>query len=118
MSYDIRLNDPKTGKTIKFDEPHQLKGGTYEVGGCPEAWLNVTYNYTKHFSQALGEKGVGVIYGKTGKESIPILKKAISKLHGDPDRNYWAATEGNARKALRDLLALAKMAPHGVWDGD
>ncbi len=118
MSYDIRLNDPKTGKTIEFAEPHQLKGGTYQAGGCPEAWLNVTYNYSEHFVRALGEKGVRVIYGMTGKDSIPILKKAVSKMRGEPDRDYWAATEGNARKALQDLLALARMAPRGVWDGD
>lgn len=118
MSYDLRLNDAKTGKPIKFDERHQLKGGTYEVGGSREARLNVTYNYTKHLSRILGETGIRVLYGKTGKHSIPILKKAISKMHGDPDRDYWAATEGNAKKALQNLLALARMAPQGVWDGD
>jgi hypothetical protein len=118
MSYDICLKNPKTGKPIQFEERHQLKGGTYEAGGSHEAWLNVTYNYSEHLSRVLEEKGIRVLYGKTGKDSVPILKKAISKMKGVPDRDYWAATEGNAKKALQNLLALAKMAPQGVWDGD
>ena len=118
MSYDIRLKDPKTRQTIRFDGPHQLRGGTYEAGGCSEAWLNVTYNYTKHLTRIFGAKGIGTFYGKTGKASIPILREAISKMKGDPDGNYWAATEGNTKKALQDLLVLATMAPHGVWEGD
>lgn len=32
--------------------------------------------------------------------------------------NYWDATEGNAKRALLQLVALAKLRPDGVWDGD
>ena len=118
MSYDITLNDPVTKEVIKFDTPHQMKGGTYAVGGTCEMWLNVTYNYGKFYYEVMDkEDGIKVIFGKTGAESIEILKSAIDKLGDDVDDDYWKATEGNAKKALCSLLAMAQMRPDGVWDG-
>jgi hypothetical protein len=118
MSYDISLQDPITKETIEFDEPHQIAGGTYAIGGTCEAWLNVTYNYAPHFKKALGENGIRTIYGMTGAESIPMLQDAISKLGDDVDPDYWKPTEGNAKKALCGLLAFAQMRLDGIWDGD
>lgn len=118
MSYDIYLNDPVTGDTIELDEPHQMCGGTYKIGGTTEAWLNVTYNYAKHYYRVMGEKGIRTIYGMTGAESIPVLKAAIDELGDDVGPGYWEPTEGNAKRALCSLLALAQMRPDGVWDGD
>lgn len=118
MSYDIYLTDPKTKETICFDVPHRLKGGTYAIGGTREAWLNITYNYYEHFVKVLGEEGIRAIYGMTGKQSMPVLEKAIESLKDDTDPDYWKPTEGNARNALLDLLVLAKSAPHGIWKGD
>ena len=118
MSYDIYLNDPVTGDAIELDEPHQMRGGTYKIGGTTEAWLNVTYNYAKHYYRVMGEKGIRTIYGMTGAESIPVLKAAIDELGDDVDPDYWEPAEGNAKRALCSLLALAQMRPDGVWDGD
>jgi hypothetical protein len=42
MSYDIELVDPITKECLTLDEPHQMKGGTYAMGGCQTAELNVT----------------------------------------------------------------------------
>ena len=42
MSYDVYLEDPTTGRTVEFEEPHHSRGGTYVLGGTKEAWLNVT----------------------------------------------------------------------------
>jgi hypothetical protein len=118
MSYDISLQDPVTKGTIYFDEPHQVKGGTYVMGGTTEAWLNVTYNYGEHYYRVFGENGIRSIYGKTGAESIPILQDAIDKLGNDASEDYWEPTEGNAKKALCNLLAFAQMRPDGIWEGD
>lgn len=118
MSYDLDLVDPITKETLQLDESHHMKGGTYQVGGCPYASLNITYNYAPHFYKVLGEKGIRSLYGKTGFESIPILSVAISKLKEDVDEDYWKATEGNAKMALRHLLILSSMKPNGIWQGD
>jgi len=118
MSYDIYLKDPITKETICFDESHQFAGGTYELGGTREAWLNVTYNYGKHYYRVFGEKGIRTLYGLTGTEAIPFLKDAVSKLKDDASEDYWEATEGNAKQALLGLLAYARMRPDGIFDGD
>lgn len=117
MSYDIELVCPVTKKVIQLEHPHQMRGGTYQVGGTTDAHLNITYNYAPHFS-SLGEKGIRTLYGMSGADSIPLLEKTISLLANDIHDNYWEPTEGNAKAALFQLLALAKMRPDGIWDGD
>lgn len=118
MSYDIRLCDPVSKETIQFETTHHIGGGTQVLGGTPEAWLNVTYNYSKYFYDLLGEKGIRSIYGLTGAESLKTLKPAAEKLSNETDADYWKATPGNAKRALLGLIAFAEMRPDGVWDGD
>ena len=118
MSYDISLHDPVTREVIELDGPHDMRGGTYCVGGTRELWLNVTYNYAPHFARVLGERGVRTIYGMTGAESIPVLEAAAARLADDVSDDYWDATEGNAKRALLQLAAMARMRPDGIWDGD
>lgn len=120
MSYDISLRDPITGECLCTDEPHFMRGGMYAVGGTTELWLNVTYNYADHYyrDDVFGEKGIRTIYGLTGAESIPILEKAANALGDDISDDYWESTEGNAKRPLLQLLAMAKMRPDGVWGGD
>lgn len=119
MSYDICLQDPVTHETIQLDSPHEMRGGTYCVGGTPDAWLNVTYNYCAIFHKVLGDNGIRSIYGMTGADSIPILQKAADQLKADPKMvSYWEPTEGNAKLSLLQLIALAKLRPDGIWSGD
>lgn len=120
MSYDISLCDPVTKEVLLLDSPHQMRGGTYALSGTQEMWLNVTYNYSKFYyrDDVFGEKGIRTIYGMTGAESIPVLQKAIAALGNDVDPDYWKATEGNAKRPLCQLLALAQMRPDGIWNGD
>jgi len=117
MSYDIDLIDPVTKQVIMLDAPHHMKGGTYQVGGTSELSLNITYNYSIHY-KSLGEGGIRSIYGMSGAESIPVLEKAISTLSDDVSDDYWEATEGNAKKPLIQLKAMATMRPDGEWQGD
>ena len=117
MSYDLYLNDPVTKEPLLLDEPHQMKGGTYAVGGTRTCHLNITYNYGLHFT-SLGEKGIRTIYGMTGADSIPILQKCADSLSDETDPDYWKPVPGNVKKALLQLISLAKMRPDGIWDGD
>ena len=115
MSYDVELCDPVTREVLRVDPPHHLKGGPDS-----ELSLNVTYNYTPHLSRVLTEtmhglRSLGDIYGMTGADTIPIFREAIALLADDADADYFKATEGNAKRALCQLLAMAQMRPDGVW---
>jgi hypothetical protein len=118
MSYDIQLIDPITKKTLHSQVPHDRRGGTYEMGGTTMLWLNITYNYSKHFYRVFGDDGIRTIYGMTGSASIPVIMAAIAQLDDNISDDYWVATEGNAKRALLNLLDLALMGPDGVWSGD
>lgn len=118
MSYDISLVDPVTKKILEADFTHHITGGTYAIGGTRELTLNVTYNYCKFYygDKAFGDDGIRSLGGMSGAESIPLLKKAISNLGDDTDPDYWKPTEGNAKKALYGLLALAQIRHDGIWE--
>jgi len=136
MSYDIELVDPVTRESLELDSPHHMRGGTYAVGGSTRARLNVTYNYAVHFfkvfeplagprAKAAGcyppagpVQGIRTLYGLTGAQSLPLLDRAINMLGDDVDEDYWKPTEGNAKRALCQLRALAQMRPDGLWEGD
>ena len=132
MSYSIRLTDPVTGETLQLDSPHEMRGGTYQHGGTTECWINITYNYGPIYRRIFKpvcsnhpEKdsdglltGIRSIYGMTGAESIPVLQRAADQLGDDTNPDYWEATDGNAKRALYQLIALARLRPDGVWDGD
>lgn len=118
MSYDIKLCDPVTSEVLVADRPHQMRGGSYAVGGTADLALNITYNYGKHYRRVLGDKGIRSIYGMTGAESIPVLDGAAAMLSDDVSQDYWAATEGNAKRPLLQLSAMARMRPDGMWCGD
>ena len=118
MSYDIRLVDPVTRETLESETPHQMTGGTYAVGGTTELWLNITYNYASYYYEAtdgdprfahdevseyyadgtngplVTESGIRGIYGKSGAESIPMLKDMIERIEAKycPD-GQWIVTE-------------------------
>jgi hypothetical protein len=118
VSYDISLCDPVTGNVLELDAPHHMRGGTYAIGGDTSASLNVTWNYSEHFYRVMGDKGIRCIYGLTGAQSIPVLDAAAALLSDDAVEDYWKATEGNAKRALIQLRALAQMRPDGVWSGN
>lgn len=135
MSYDISLVDPVTKETLVADTPHQMRGGTYAIGGTDEMWLSVTYNYGRWYRKdyAFGENGIRSINGLSGAESIPVLKKAITGLEESKEElpeeeinqcleqgvsGYWMPTKENAIRPLYQLLAMAQMRPDGVWESD
>lgn len=119
MSYDIYLTDPVTGDTLEAASKHEITGGTYCIGGTTRMTLNITWNYAEILYRVIcPDTGVRKIYGMSGAESIPVIESAIAKLGDEVDVDYWKPTEGNAKRALHGLLALARMRPDGVWEGD
>ncbi len=119
MSYDIYLCEPGTEEPIELGVRHEVKGGTYLMGGSSEAWLNITYNYGEFYRETIdSEEGIRWIYGKTGAECLPVLQKAVDKLGIKTSSDYWEATSGNAGHALLGLIAFAQARPDGVFRGD
>ena len=116
MSYDCNLVDPVTREVLHTTSKHEITGGTYCIGGTTDLWLNVTYNYFGHFRRVMPPNGLRGLEGMMAADSIPILERAITQLGDEVDDDYWEPTEGNAKKALYGLLALAKLRPDGVWE--
>jgi hypothetical protein len=119
MSWDVSIVDRNTNEVLNLKASHNLRGGTYVLGGTTEAYLNVTYNYGDIFRKVLpkvdGSDGIQSIHKMNSKDSIPLLKNAVAKLRDDKSDNYWEATEGNAQAALLNLIELAEKAPEGIW---
>lgn len=115
LSYDLYLQDPVTHDTLHMEKRHLMRGGTFCMGGTTEMWINITFNYGGIFARVLGKCGIKKLNGMTAAESIPLVKTGISYLGDDVTENYWDATDGNAKRALYQVLALAQMRPDGVW---
>ena len=110
MGYSIRIKRADGGDAV-LPEKHDIAGGTYAVGGTRDAWLYVTYNYAEIFARVMGEGGINQLDGGCVRDSLPLLEKAIAALgEAQPDADYWKATDGNAKKALVGLKAIADLA--------
>lgn len=112
MSHDVELINPDG--SMVFVKPHQ-EGGTYVLGGSPEAELNVTYNYGALYHEHLDSKGLDWLNGKTAKDTIARLQLAVKILGTERDPDYWKATAGNAGHALSILLKWAQDNPEAIW---
>lgn len=124
---------------------YHSESGTFTSALNTEAHLNITYNYGHYYYEVYKEEGIRAIYGKSGLGSIPMLERMIIylkekyKINGEwitTKRNrtikedieyevnegdtcdYWLDTAANAIKPLYQLIALAKMRPDCIWDGD
>ena len=110
MGYSVRIKH-RDGTDVLLPEKHNIAGGTYAVGGTRDARLYVTYNYAGTFQRVIGGEGLRSLNGGSVKDSLAILVKAIDAIGDEqPDEDYWKPTDGNAKKALVDLKALANLA--------
>lgn len=136
MSYDIALCDPVTMERININEPHFIRGGTYVVGGTTELWLNITYNYSGYYYEAI-EGGIRSIYGKTGLETINIIADMITSIENKykdengewivskRSKNIFFDKDGNEIDSAQALLlafhdeeVLSKSVEYSVREGD
>lgn len=115
MSYDIDLCDPVSGEVLMADDPHHMAGGTYSLGGTRELTLSVTYNYGRLIREVLHADGLPSLSGRTAAETIGPLKAAAERLGDGVSSDYWEPTEGNVKRALYQLIALAHLRPDGIW---
>ena len=123
MGFSIYLRD-KNGKSVQV-QTHD-EGGTIKMdkifvidnmvrGGTSDAEMDITFNYNKFYRDALHPDGLDYLHGKTGKQAIPLLKKAIRILGTEQHYDYWASTPGNAGHALSTLLTWAEQHPQAKF---
>lgn len=129
MSYDISLVDPVTGETLELPYEHLMIGGTYRANydekthtfspaPTTEAYLNVTYNYSKYYVEATEgderfaheeitfykndgtvggtrtEYGIRGLNGKFAQESIKMLEDMIHRIEKEYRPNgIWLTRE-------------------------
>lgn len=119
MSYSIEIVDSK-GNVLELpkDQTHHIKGAIYVAEGSRSATIHITYNYADYFQQVFGPEGIRTLYGEKVSETLEEILNAVLQLSGCPSHDYWEKTEGNARKALIDLLNLGLLFPEGYWSGD
>jgi len=110
MSYWVYLEEE--GEPVSVD--CHMEGGTYACGGMDTAELNITYNYSRHFTKVL-LNGLKSLDGKHAKDVIKKLKKAVKKLGTTQDSDYWKPTAGNAGFALNILLTWAIDNPDAIF---
>ena len=96
--------------------PHHSEGGSHVVGGCEEAELNITYNYSPHYRKHLDkDKGLQWCHKKVAASTIGRLEQAVGALGTQKDEDYWQPSPGNAGFALSIMLEWAKLHPEAVW---
>lgn len=106
MSYWVYLENKESASV---QVPMHTEGGVMILGGTELAEMNVTYNYSVHFSVK------NELHGKTAEETIPILEGAVEHFGTERTMNYWDASEGNVGYMCSILLSWAKLHPDAIW---
>lgn len=119
MSYDIEIVDTD-GQLMCAASRHQLRGGTYCLGGTDELRLNITYNYAPYFYKAFGEKGIRSLYGKKVVDTVGDIAKAIQAVGEmqDIEGEQKARVDEIAERypdADDEAIGLCKWEPDNYW---
>lgn len=96
MGYSLWLKD-KRGDICEGKEKRYDLGNMLAIGGTKTMSFNITYNYSPYYYEADGfeKEGIRIIYGKTGKQSLPLLRKLsaqILKKYFNASKNRWKQT--------------------------
>lgn len=116
MSYDVKIVDTD-GQSMQTAKRHEIRGGTYCVGGTHELRLNITYNYAPYFYKAFGEQGIRSLYGKKVADTVDSIAKAIQavgEMEDIEDRQKARFDEIAARSVTADHEAIGLR----VWEPD
>ena len=97
MGYSLWLENKPDGLMCKRKEPEVDLGNMLCIGGSDLMEFNITYNYSHYYYEADGfeKDGIRTIYGKTGKQSLPLLRKLsaqILKKYFNASKNRWKQT--------------------------
>lgn len=127
MSYDIYIfkRGSNSDDYLYLKSSHTLGGGTQAIGGTDRAWLNVTYNYAPVFKECFhNSNGIHFIEEQSVKETLPKLEEGAKYLEEKypiteiPTEDYWKPTPLNVKKAILNLITIAKLAIADYPDED
>lgn len=139
MSYSVEIVDPNTKCIIEIDHKHDIKGGTYCLGGTNRLELNITYNYSAFYQrpEVLGaseqEKaehdeewisdhtGIRRLSGmEVGAASFLLLKaiKELRLLHLDEDGEPYDMESQYSVDTLKKLKELNKSLAKAIRKGN
>lgn len=113
MGYAISLLNPVTKECLNLNFRHSMYGTNIPCDemlnpvGTTEASLGITYNYSNYYYEATDNDerfahknyddkivyGIRGIYGKTGAESIPMLKDMITRI-----KNKYSYTDKDGKE--------------------
>ncbi len=114
MSWWVGLEEKDTERILQV-KPFE-EGGTYCLGGTDQADLNITYNYGRIYHRVIDEEnGLWTLNGLPAQAALDLLEPAILQLEDGKDSDYWAATDGNAK---RPLVMLAEWCRQAIATGD
>ena len=78
-------------------------------------WIITTREKRRYLNKS--GKEVDFLYAIRHKEECTEEKYTEDVSEG-PNNNYWEETAANAMRPLHQLIAMAKLRPDGIWDGD
>ena len=87
--------------------------GKYKKDG---EWISTKRNIPKYYDSS--GKEVDIYEAITKHPGEYVRSEITVDVNEGPNEDYWLATAGNAIKPLYQLIAMAKMRPDGIWNGD
>ena len=113
MGYWVHLCD-KNGEDVTVN-PFSEGGVVCLNRDSTDASVSVTYNYGALFREAGLPDGMRSLQGKTGAETLQMLKAGAAYLGTRRSADYWEATPGTAGVILALLASWAEAYPDAVW---
>ena len=82
-------------------------------------WISTQRAVRKFYDKKTGKEldYAKDIFRKRDEDSYVEKQETVTVWEGDT-RNYWDETAANAMRPLYQLLAMARLRPDGIWDGD
>lgn len=95
----------------------KMISGILEKYKADGEWITTTREESMCINPETGKEIKDIVYAIRNKVPYETIKIKVKRKEG-PNTNYWKPTAGNALKPLYQLLALARMRPDCIWDGD
>ena len=125
MTFDEVRRHIDEGGVIRCENVYQREEAVkflvdigFELLPAAARWLEKNRTDASFLHPGLDDDEPKITCWRTASDKQEISFGDIEALIAQTDDDYWTATEGNAKRPLLQLLAMAKMRPDGIWNGD